>query len=386
MILFKSHNYNYYELGFFEQNNNFCIEYIIDEIRNDYKSNIINCFRSQSIGFIYKNIKSNENYVLNFENKNIGVFYKIGEYKEIQNNMNNENEQKNQSNKFILKILSILLSLNKSERYLINEVKQPSKNNISNNNCYLVNKNFILNFKKLFSSEIKEIIKSHILDSHSTIDENLLKKIDKKYLNSILNKKKDLEKLIQNNQLLQIEKLTYNNISKIIYPNNFYIVSKDSYHILLKICNLNENEINNKKYLLCFNSGKIILKSSNKNNNSNDYNFNFCGYNLDYTIVADDLFFVKKVVFQGCSYKKIDVIVCKYDNEGLSNNLRNQIRIDSERDSFYRNSLPRRIYSDYHFKRNRLIRYNPQKIVAKLVSFIIVKFRIERRLWVLKFQ
>ena len=28
------------------------------------------------------------------------------------------------------------------------------------------------------------------------------------------------------------------------------------------------------------------------------------GYNLDYSIVADDIFFVKKVVFQGCSYKK----------------------------------------------------------------------------------
>ena len=110
------------------------------------------------------------------------------------------------------------------------------------------------------------------------------------------------------------------------------------------------------------------------------------GYSLDYSIVADDLFFVKKVVFEGCSYKKIEVIVCKYDNGGTSNILRNQTKIDSERDNFYRNMLPKKIYSDYQFKKKRFFRYNPKYIVSKIISFVYIKFKVEKKTWALRFQ
>ena len=239
----------------------------MDEIRNDYNETILNCFKSQSIGFIYKNVFQNENYILNFNNKNIGIFYKIKENLAIQNRINNENAQNYENNNFILKILSTLISLNSFENYLIKQTKESSQNSISNNICYLVNKNFILRLKNLFLKEIKEIIKLNKLDSNSTINENILNKINKNCLNAILNKKKEFEQLIQNNQLLQLEKLTYNNNPQIIYPTNFYIVSKDSYQNLLKICNINENNIYNEQFFFGFNYGKIVLSSLNKNNN-----------------------------------------------------------------------------------------------------------------------
>ena len=269
IIFFEFNKYKYYELGSFDSNRNLHIEYIMDEIRNDYKNIIIDCFKSHSIGSIYKNILQNENYVLNFKNKNIGIFYKIEENKKIQKSINNENVQNNQNNNFVSKILSTLISLYFCENYLIKEVKESSKNTISNNTCYLVNKNFILKLKQLFSlKEIEKIINIYKLSSNSTADENILNKIDKKYLNFILNKQKDFEQIISNNQSLQIEKLTYNNNSQIIYPNNFYIVSKDFYHNLLKICNIEENKIHNEPYFFGFNYGKIVLSSLNKNNKS----------------------------------------------------------------------------------------------------------------------
>ena len=273
-IFFEFEKYNYYEIGAFDSNSDLHIEYIIDEIRNDYKDIIINCFKSQSIGFINKSIFQNENYILNFNNKNIGIFYKIEENKTIQNSINNKNLQNYQNNNFILKILSTLISLNSFDNYLIRTTKESSKNSISNNTCYLVNKNFILRLRNLFLKEIKEIIKLNKLDSNSTIDENILNKIDKNYLNTILNKQKELQQLILNNQLLQLEKINVINNSQIVYPTNFYIVNKESYQNLLKICNINENNIHNEQFILDFNYGKIVLSSINKNNNSINSNEN----------------------------------------------------------------------------------------------------------------
>ena len=189
-------------------------------------------------------------------------------------NINNENVQNYQSNKFILDILSSLISLYLFESYLINKVKESLKNTFFNNNssntyvmdvCYLVNKDFISALKKMFSyQEIEEIIKSNNIALNSTIDESLLNKINEQYLKTILNKQKDFEQFILNNQSLKIEKSTFKNNSQIIYPTNFNILNYDSFQKLLKICNIKENQKQIAPIYFGFNYGKIILRAFNE--------------------------------------------------------------------------------------------------------------------------
>ena len=206
-------------------------------------------------------------------------FFKI-KYK----NTNIGNSQNYQNNKFILNILSSLISLYLFENYLINKIKESSQNTFSKNSsniyvmdiCYLVNKSFISTLKKMFSyQEIETIIKSNNITLNSVIDKNLLNKINEHYLKTILNKEKDFEKFILNNQILQIEESASKNNSQILYPTNFNILNYDSYQKLLEICKMKENQTQNSPFYFGFNYGKIVLRAFNKNNSLNNYNENF---------------------------------------------------------------------------------------------------------------
>ena len=182
-IIFEYQSNHYYELGFFDLEGNLQIEYLIEETRIDYNQMIINYFKRFDFENIYKFflLNENKNNFLFLEEKIIGNFYKIEENNKIQNDNNIENTQNYQNNKFILDIISSLISLYFFENNLIYKIIESSEKNLSNNNssntyamdsCFLVNKNFISTFKKMFSyQEIENIINSNNITLNSTIDQ-----------------------------------------------------------------------------------------------------------------------------------------------------------------------------------------------------------------------
>ena len=307
-IIFEYQNNNYYELGFFDSYGNLQIEYLIEELTKKYKPMILNYFKSFGIEYIYNNIFHNNNNILNFNNKYIGYFYKIEEYNKIHNDNNIENVQNYQSHKFILNILSSLISIYFFENDLINKMIESSENTFSNNIssktyvkefCYLINKDFISTLKKLFSyQEIEKIIKSNNLTLNSIINKSFLNKINENYLQNILNKQKDFEQFILNNQLLHIEKSTCKNNSKIIYPTNFNILNYDSYQKVLKICNIKENNIQNLPFYFGFNYGKIILGKFSKNSNLNNNNDQSLAYVVSLNYNDIDINYILEILFE----------------------------------------------------------------------------------------
>lgn len=71
------------------------------------------------------------------------------------------------------------------------------------------------------------------------------------------------------------------------------------------------------------------------------------GYDENAKIIADELLFLEKVVFEGCKYLPLPYIICTYDSNGISNQKENSCKIRSERMSFLSERLPERILRDY---------------------------------------
>ena len=70
-------------------------------------------------------------------------------------------------------------------------------------------------------------------------------------------------------------------------------------------------------------------------------------YRIKYRIIADELFFVKKVVFEGCSHVCLPFIICNYDANGVSSNSNAVGMIRQERSDFMKEYLPVRLLGDY---------------------------------------
>ncbi|MDE6860119.1 MAG: glycosyltransferase [Duncaniella sp.] len=75
------------------------------------------------------------------------------------------------------------------------------------------------------------------------------------------------------------------------------------------------------------------------------------GYDINYRIIADDLFFIKSVVFEGATYQPLNIIVAIYDGFGISNNINTQRKIEAERIHFYTQHNPLNILPVYRDKR-----------------------------------
>lgn len=74
------------------------------------------------------------------------------------------------------------------------------------------------------------------------------------------------------------------------------------------------------------------------------------GYDCRYKIIADDLFFIKSVVFGGASYRPVSRIIAVYDREGISNSPEVVKEINSEREDFFDRNDPRGILDEYKDK------------------------------------
>ena len=99
------------------------------------------------------------------------------------------------------------------------------------------------------------------------------------------------------------------------------------------------------------------------------------GYDTRYTIIADDLFFVKQKLFCKASYKRLWQVVCNYDINGISSHPEHLAQIKAERKTFlleHLQQLPD--FSAISFKCSLLL----EKIVHHLLEPYI-RFCIEKQ-------
>lgn len=94
-------------------------------------------------------------------------------------------------------------------------------------------------------------------------------------------------------------------------------------------------------------------------------------YDICNRIIADELFFLGKIVFEGKVYKALPFIICNYDNQGLSCMKESLVEIKRERDRFMEIHLPARILADYEesyvHKKVRMIRHRVVKKISNII-------------------
>lgn len=73
------------------------------------------------------------------------------------------------------------------------------------------------------------------------------------------------------------------------------------------------------------------------------------GYDATFRIIADDKLFIEKVVMQEHTYLPIEVIVCEFDNTGISNQSSSRSAIEKERNLIYGEYFSSRITADYEY-------------------------------------
>ena len=177
LIIFEKNNNNFYEIGYFNENEDFIIEYLIDELENINNYYITNYFYYHGLSsFIKYDFKESENIInLDYRTKKICYYYKIGEINKpkLQEKFQTHNLFRiNNNNNFDIKD-----KLN-FENNLIN------KNNIKEQNK---NKNKELNIN---NNKVNKYL------SYLIIIHNEYSKIKKKYLKKILYNQMDQKKNI----------------------------------------------------------------------------------------------------------------------------------------------------------------------------------------------
>lgn len=107
-------------------------------------------------------------------------------------------------------------------------------------------------------------------------------------------------------------------------------------------------------------------------------------YQIKYKIIADELFFVQKVVFEGCSYVCLPFIICNYDSNGISSNASSMI-VKQERADFIKEYLPARLLADYRETDKMALKrllcktlwYVPKRILPKKILRMIYDLDIQ---------
>ena len=279
IILKENDKKNLYIIGHLNHDGNFINEYIIKEENN--KEGVI-CFICNMYGInvlIDKFLKEeNKNQIKNKEEL-IGYFMKIenNEIKidenqsnininnPINNVVNNDDALKKENENFIIKIVSILISLYTLEKEIkkrLNDNKSINNNQNENSNYYLIKSNFIFQLKTLCEyGQIEQYLNK---SNEQNLNEILNNKV---YINSILSNKNEI------NSLFTIDnyKLKKTNIESYFYLNDFYILNADLF-LKLKELNNNIDNIQSNEINLGINCGNIIFNLKNKPNN-NYYNF-----------------------------------------------------------------------------------------------------------------
>ena len=323
LIEFDINNYNFYEIGYFNDNEDFIIEYLIDELESTNKKYIINYCVNYGLNYFTKYYnKDSPNLInLDYPTKKKCYYYKIEEKsipienesyqaqlgksiinvnnnidKNVDNNIvnnfaNNQNKNVDNNiannmgnnndiidNKFVKDIITILFSIFILERNLLNCLKNQS-NKIINNDLILLSNQLLIDLKNLFSyDKIYSILEKINISINYDIKEDFKKftKVEesKNILRLIFNKEKEFEKnkdKYKNTLIFKKKPLPINLQQNLIYPDEFCILNENVYSKLNQLLNINLGSIEEIQFKLSFNQGRIALKpkSFSKFNNQN---------------------------------------------------------------------------------------------------------------------
>ena len=312
LIVFGKNNNNFYEIGYFNDKEDFIIEYLIDELESTNKNYIINYCANYGLNYFIKYYnKDSPNLInLDYPTKKICYYYKIEEKSipienksyqtqfgksiinvdnnignNVDNNIvnnfaNNQNKNVNNNignnmgnnndiidNKFVKDIIIILFSIFIFERNLLNCLKNQS-NKIINNDLILLSNQFLIDFKNLFSyDKIYSILEKINISVNYDIKEDFKKftKVEesKNILRLIFNKEKEFEKnkdKYKNTLIFKKKPLPINLQQNLIYPDEFCILNENVYSKLNQLLNINLGSIEEIQFKLSFNQGRIALK------------------------------------------------------------------------------------------------------------------------------
>ena len=103
-------------------------------------------------------------------------------------------------------------------------------------------------------------------------------------------------------------------------------------------------------------------------------------YDEELKIVSDLKFFIQSIILDNCSFKYIDIIVAKYDNNGISS--KNQMKMREEKKMVLGQLFPPRILVDYEYLKSsecqtQLLtpqlrnKYHIDRLLFKLGSFLL---------------
>jgi hypothetical protein len=98
-------------------------------------------------------------------------------------------------------------------------------------------------------------------------------------------------------------------------------------------------------------------------------------YSLDYPIMADDFFFIRKVALEGHCYASLPLVIALYDNRGVSSDKRHTQKLMQERKLF----LQRNLSSLAERSLRNPLAWRVLKLFAKMPKFAYVRFVLEKR-------
>ena len=136
-IIKNAYNENIYEIGYFDSNNNFIVEYLLQEYSLNNKGNIINFFNQKGIKFFINNYSTEEDKNVINANRNqvICYYYLLNQRKNVfsNNQINNINDKNN--------IYENKNNITNIDNNIIVNNNIFNKNNINVNNIINVNNN-----------------------------------------------------------------------------------------------------------------------------------------------------------------------------------------------------------------------------------------------------
>ena len=254
------YNLNFIEIGIINDDNDFIIEYLIKEVNK--AGVIIDFINKYGINDIIKNDVSGKSDIKDPYYDLIGYCYKIKTNENIIDHV--KNSIKYEDKKIIKAIVSIIVSFFKFNKELKNkiEISKNETKNVESKYCFLINKNFVLNFKKLFSFE--NFFDYNILNKsdYFDIEEDIYQKIiNGNNIDQFLKNKEKLSDIFNKYEYSNYIKNNYKPGTDINVPSCFELIDENTYQKISSLNNNNEDKFKTiKKSNYGINKGKVILK------------------------------------------------------------------------------------------------------------------------------
>jgi len=386
LIIFNKDNKIFYEIGHFNDNEDFIIELLIDELEKVNKQNIFDYFLKYGIAFFIKISVNKPEKIINLDHLFEKILYfKIDEgqiNKKLINQINNDNinnyNDNFKNNQFIKDIFYILLSIFKLEKKLMNSNKDNNQNSLLLENIILLSSTFANDFKNLILlyDKIYNFLKALNIKQDYNFEEVLANfskyEEGKHYFELILNSEKVIKKYKDNNEeyfFFEKKSFTTNSQEKFFYPDKFYIIDKN---IFSKIMEILKKDIKMEiSFDLYYNFGKIALKPKINGifDNFNDNFFIFL-YSLSKGIYSFEINYIPEIILS------FDDISKRFNffNENTKNN-NNIFEISSDNNVIEKYKFKSYLINENKIKgtiKDQIKKYDLNNRVNKFLSYLII--------------